>query len=74
MLESVKQRVKFNSIYSDWFEILVGISERSSLGPLLFNTFCFYLLIVVILQITTPCSNVVTISTRPKVLSKMNAA
>ena len=38
-LTNRKQRVKINSTYSDWFEILVGTLQGSVLGPLLFNIF-----------------------------------
>ena len=38
-LTNRKQRVKINSTYSDWFEILVGVPQGLVLGPLLFNIF-----------------------------------
>ena len=36
-LTNRKQRVKINSAYSDWFEILVGVPQGLVLGPLLLN-------------------------------------
>ena len=38
-LSNRKQRVKINSKYSSWSEILFGIPQGSILGPLLFNIF-----------------------------------
>ena len=34
-----KQRIKIGSTFSDWANILKGISQGSILGPLLFNIF-----------------------------------
>ena len=34
-----KQRTKIGSIYSDWEDIISGVSQSSILGPLLFNIF-----------------------------------
>ena len=38
-LANRKQRTKINSSYSSWEEILFGIAQGSTLGPLLFNIF-----------------------------------
>ena len=38
-LRNCKQRTKINSDFSSWKEILLGVPQRSILGPLLFNTF-----------------------------------
>ena len=34
-----KQKTKINTAYNSWEEILFGVSQRSILGPLLFNMF-----------------------------------
>lgn len=38
-LANCKQRTKFESSYSDWFEFIRGIVQDSILGPLLFSMF-----------------------------------
>ena len=38
-LRERKQRVKINSEYSTWKDILTGVPQGSVLGPLLFNIF-----------------------------------
>ena len=38
-LKERKQRVKINSDYSTWKEILTGVPQGSVFGPLLFNIF-----------------------------------
>ena len=35
-LRNRKQRVKINNSYSDWSDLLFGVSQRSILGPLFF--------------------------------------
>ena len=34
-----KQRAKVNSSYSSFLDLLIGVSQRSILGPLLFNIY-----------------------------------
>ena len=38
-LENRKQRVRLNNIYSEWIDILFGVSQGSILDPLLFKVF-----------------------------------
>ena len=38
-LSNRKQRVKINTSFSTWFDILVGVPQGSVLGPLLFNIY-----------------------------------
>ena len=38
-LTNRKQRTKISNSFSEWVEILIGIPQRSVLGPLLFNIF-----------------------------------
>ena len=46
-LSERKQRTKLNQAYSSWEEILLGVPQRSILGPILFNTFLSDLFYVV---------------------------
>ena len=45
-LSNRKQRTKINSGFSSWEEVLFGVPQRSTLGPLLFNTFLFDLFFI----------------------------
>ena len=38
-LSNRKQRVKINSIFSEWISIILGVPQGSILGPILFNIF-----------------------------------
>ena len=38
-LSNRKQRVKVNNCFTDWINVIIGISQGSVLGPLLFNIF-----------------------------------
>ena len=46
-LSNRKQRTKINSTHSSLLEILFGVSQRSILGPLLFNIFLIDLFFII---------------------------
>ena len=46
-LSKRRRKTKINQSYSSWEEILSGVTQRSILGPILFNTFLSDLFLVV---------------------------
>ena len=46
-LSNRKQRTKINSTHSSLLEVLFGVSQRSILGPLLFNIFLIDLFLII---------------------------
>ena len=46
-LSQRQQRVKFGSSFSEWLEIILGVPQKSILGPILFNVFSNDLLLFI---------------------------